>query len=65
MAVCAGVTGRGGAVRFLVGEIVNPFMRPGGVLILTEPTTFAPGFGQLEAQVTVGMAAEATCASKP
>ena len=51
-----------------VGDIVNPFMRPGGVLIPTESGRKAlqAGFGQIEAQVIkVGMIAEVTCASKP
>ena len=51
-----------------VGDIVNPLMRPGGVLIPAEAgrKQLQAGFGQIEAQVIkVGMAAEATCVSKP
>jgi multidrug resistance efflux pump len=51
-----------------VGDIVNPFMRPAGLLIPTDAgrKQLQAGFNQLEAQVMqVGMAAEATCASKP
>jgi multidrug resistance efflux pump len=51
-----------------VGDIVNPFMRPAGILIPREAgrTQLQAGFGQIEAQVMkVGMAAEATCVSKP
>ena len=51
-----------------VGDIVNPFMRPAGLLIPAEAgrKQLTAGFNQIEAQVMrVGMAAEATCASKP
>jgi len=66
--VYAGVSGRVEQFALRVGEIVNPFMRPGGVLIPTEAGRkgLQAGFGQLEAQViNAGMAAEATCVSKP
>ena len=66
--VYAGVSGRVEQFILRVGDIVNPFMRPGGVLIPVEAgrKQLQAGFGQLEAQViTVGMAAEATCISKP
>jgi|EndMetStandDraft_9_1072997.scaffolds.fasta_scaffold04024_2 multidrug resistance efflux pump len=66
--VYAGVSGRVEQFILRVGDVVNPLMRPGGVLIPTEGGRQAlqAGFGQLEAQVMqVGMAAEATCASKP
>ena len=62
------MSGRVEQFTLRVGEIVNPFMRPGGVLIPTEGGRQAlqAGFGQIEAQVLkVGMTAEATCASKP
>ena len=68
MVVYAGVSGRVEQFTLRVGDIVNPFMRPGGVLIPTESGRKAlqAGFGQLEAQVIkVGMIAEVTCASKP
>jgi multidrug resistance efflux pump len=66
--VYAGVSGRVEQFTLRVGEIVNPLMRPGGVLIPTEGGRQAlqAGFGQIEAQVLkVGMTAEASCASKP
>ncbi len=66
--VYAGVSGRVEQFILRVGDIVNPFMRPGGILIPAEAGRKAlfAGFGQIEAQVMkVGMAAEATCVSKP
>jgi len=50
------------------GDIVNPLMRPAGVLIPSEAGRWGliAGFNQLEAQVMkVGMLAEVTCISKP
>src|SRR4029453_12448435 len=50
------------------GDIVNPLMRPAGVLIPAEAGRWGliAGFGQIEAQVIKpGMIAEATCAAKP
>jgi multidrug resistance efflux pump len=66
--VRAGVDGR--VEQFLVrpGDIVNQFMRPGGLLIPEEAgrASLQAGFGQIEAQVIKpGMVAEATCVSKP
>jgi multidrug resistance efflux pump len=63
----AGVDGRVEQFVLRVGDLVNPMMRPAGVLI---PETIRPilsaGFGQIEAQIMkVGMIAEATCISKP
>ena len=66
--VYAGVSGRVEQFVLRVGDIVNPFMRPGGVLIPADAGRkgLQAGFGQIEAQVIkVGMAAEATCVSKP
>jgi multidrug resistance efflux pump len=66
--VYAGVSGRVEQFVLKVGDIVSPVMRPAGVLIPAEAGRKAlfAGFGQLEAQVIkVGMAAEATCVSKP
>jgi multidrug resistance efflux pump len=63
----AGVTGRVEQFALQVGDIVNPFARPAGVLIpeVSRPALFA-GFGQVEAQVVkVGMVAEASCVSQP
>jgi multidrug resistance efflux pump len=66
--VRAGVNGRVEQFALRVGDIVNPFMRPAGVLIpedAGQQTLFA-GFGQIEAQIMkVGMIAEVTCVSKP
>lgn len=66
--VYAGVSGRIEQFILKVGDVVNPFMRPGGVLIPTDAgrKSLQAGFAQLEAQVMkVGMAAEVTCVSKP
>jgi multidrug resistance efflux pump len=66
--VYAGVSGRIEQFTLQVGDIVNPFMRPGGLLIPAEAGRkgVQAGFGQLEAQVIkVGMIAEITCVSKP
>jgi multidrug resistance efflux pump len=64
----AGVAGR--VEQFLLrrGDLVNPMMRPAGVLIPegAGQRALQAGFGQIEAQVMrVGMVAEATCMSKP
>ncbi|GEO13771.1 HlyD family secretion protein [Microvirga aerophila] len=64
----AGVDGRVEQFTLRVGDIVNPLMRPAGVLIPKGAGRgrLQAGFGQVEAQVIqVGMVAEATCASKP
>ncbi|MBM6595266.1 HlyD family secretion protein [Microvirga pudoricolor] len=66
--VRAGVGGRVEQFTLRVGDIVNPLMRPAGVLIPEGAGRgrLQAGFGQVEAQVLkVGMVAEATCASKP
>lgn len=65
--VRAGVAGRVEQFALQVGDIVNPFARPAGVLIpFNERRRLVAGFDQLEAQVMrVGMVAEATCISKP
>jgi multidrug resistance efflux pump len=68
MVVYAGVSGLVEQFTLRVGEIVNPFMRPAGLLIPEEAgrKQLTAGFNQIEAQVMrVGMPAEATCASKP
>ena len=66
--IYAGVAGRVEQFVLQVGDIVNPFARPAGVLIPADVgrgRLFA-GFGQIEAQVMkVGMTAEVTCISKP
>lgn len=66
--VYAGVSGRIEQFILKVGDVVNPFMRPGGLLIPTDAgrKSLQAGFGQIEAQVMkVGMAAEVACVSKP
>ncbi|MDF2998555.1 MAG: secretion protein HlyD [Xanthobacteraceae bacterium] len=64
----AGVNGHVEQFGLRVGDIVNPFMRPAGVLIPEGAGRKAiqAGFGQIEAQVMkIGMVAEVTCVSKP
>ena len=66
--VRAGFNGHVEQFTLRPGDIVNPFMRPAGVLIPEEAGRgrLQAGFGQIEAQVMkVGMVAEATCISKP
>ncbi len=66
--VRAGVTGRVEQFTLRVGDIVNPFMRPAGVLIPegAGQNILQAGFGQIEAQIMKpGMIAEVTCVSKP
>jgi multidrug resistance efflux pump len=63
----AGVSGRVEQFTLRVGDVVNPLMRPAGVLIPdTAGRYLTAGFDQIEAQVmNVGMIAEVTCISKP
>ena len=66
--VRAGVTGRVEQFALRVGDIVNPIMRPAGVLIPegAGQRMLQAGFGQIEGQIMkVGMIAEVTCVSKP
>jgi multidrug resistance efflux pump len=66
--VRAGVSGRVEQFLLRVGDIVNPLMRPAGVLIPdgAGQRSLQAGFGQIEAQIMrPGMIAEATCVSKP
>jgi len=66
--VRAGVDGRVEQFTLRVGDIVNPLIRPAGVLIPEGAGRgrLLAGFGQIEAQVIkIGMVAEAACASKP
>jgi multidrug resistance efflux pump len=66
--VRAGVSGRVEQFALRVGDIVNPLMRPAGILIPegAGQQSLQAGFGQIEAQIMkVGMAAEVTCVSKP
>lgn len=64
----AGVAGRVEQFSLRTGDIVNPLMRPAGILIPegAGQRSLQAGFGQIEAQVMkVGMVAEAACISKP
>jgi multidrug resistance efflux pump len=64
----AGVAGRVEQFLLRVGDIVNPLMRPAGILIPegAGQRGLQAGFGQIEAQVLrPGMVAEAACVSKP
>lgn len=66
--VRAGTDGRVEQFALRVGDSVNPFMRPAGVLVpdRAQRPTIVAGFGQIEAQVLrPGMPAEVTCASRP
>ena len=66
--VRAGVNGRVEQFFLRVGDIVNPLMRPAGLLIPegAGQRSLQAGFGQIEAQVIkVGMIAEVACVSKP
>ena len=67
-AVYAGVTGRVEQFTLRVGDMVNPAMRPAGLLVPSGAgrEVIVAGFSQVEAQVMkVGMAAEVACISKP
>lgn len=64
----AGVDGRVEQFLLRPGDVVNPLMRPAGVLIPESAgqTALQAGFGQIEAQVLKpGMIAEAACVSLP
>jgi multidrug resistance efflux pump len=64
----AGVDGRVEQFVLRAGDMVNPMMRPAGVLIPSGAgqRVLHAGFSQIEAQIMkVGMIAEVTCASKP
>jgi multidrug resistance efflux pump len=66
--VRAGVSGRVEQFALRVGDLVNPLMRPAGVLIPegAGQRSLQAGFNQIEAQIMrVGMIAEVTCVSKP
>ncbi|MCA3563232.1 MAG: HlyD family secretion protein [Methylocystis sp.] len=68
MVVRAGVTGRIEQFSLKPGDIVNPMMRPAGLLIPEESGRrgVQAGFSQLEAQIIrPGMIAEVACVSKP
>jgi multidrug resistance efflux pump len=64
----AGVSGRVEQFALRVGDVVNPLMRPAGILIPegAGQQSLQAGFGQIEAQIMKpGMIAEVTCVSKP
>ncbi len=66
--VYAGVDGMVEQFTLRKGDIVNPLMRPAGLLVPSEAGRRAliAGFGQIEAQIMkVGMIAEATCVARP
>lgn len=66
--VRAGVDGRVEQFTLRVGDIVNPLMRPAGVLIPegAGQRSLQAGFNQIEAQIVKsGMIAEVTCVSRP
>jgi multidrug resistance efflux pump len=66
--VYAGVDGQLEQFTLRVGDVVNPFMRPAGVLVPKEAGREAiiAGFNQIEAQVVrAGLVGEAACISKP
>lgn len=64
----AGVNGRVEQFLLRVGDLVNPMMRPAGILIPegAGQRGLQAGFNQIEAQIMKpGMIAEVTCVSKP
>jgi multidrug resistance efflux pump len=65
--VRAGVSGQLQQFTLRVGDVVNPLMRPAGILVPDRQSkSLQAGFGQIEAQVMKeGMIAEAACISKP
>lgn len=66
--VYAAVSGRLEQFTLRPGDLVNPLMRPAGILIPSEAGRIGlqAGFGQIEAQVIRrGMIAEAACTSVP
>lgn len=66
--VYAGVSGKIQQFALQVGDYVNPFLRPAGILVpsVRDVRRFQAGFNQISAQVLKpGMAAEITCVSAP
>lgn len=66
--VYAGTDGSVKQFKLKPGDIVNPILRPAGILVPTGSGVgrIQAGFGQISAQVLkVGMVTEITCASKP
>ncbi|GLS39428.1 hemolysin D [Mesorhizobium tianshanense] len=66
--VRAGVSGTVQQFTLRQGDVVNPMLRPAGILVPAEAgrQALVAGFGQIEAQVIrTGMIAEVTCIGKP
>ena len=65
--VVAGTDGMVQQFALRPGDIVNPFLRPAGILVPERKVTgLLAGFSQIEAQVIKpGMIGEATCIAKP
>jgi multidrug resistance efflux pump len=66
--VVAGVAGTVQQFALRPGDVVNPMLRPAGILVPAEAGKVAliAGFGQIEAQVLrEGMIGEVTCAAMP
>jgi multidrug resistance efflux pump len=66
--VFAGTDGNVQQFKLKPGDLVNPILRPAGILVPYSSGVgrFQAGFGQIAAQVVkVGMVTEITCASKP
>lgn len=66
--IYAGVDGRLEQFTLRPGDLVNPMMRPAGILVPSEAgrVAFQGGFGQIESQVIRrGMIGEAACAAMP
>ncbi|TPW28863.1 HlyD family secretion protein [Martelella alba] len=64
----ASISGRIQQFQLRPGDVVNPFVRPAGILVPEEQEggQFIAGFGQLTAQVIhPGMIGELACASQP
>jgi multidrug resistance efflux pump len=65
--VVAGTNGIVQQFALRPGDVVNPMLRPAGILVPERSTTaLLAGFGQIEAQVIqVGMIGEVACIAKP
>jgi len=65
--VLAGTDGIVQQFGLRAGDVVNPMLRPAGILVPERKVTgLLAGFGQIEAQVVkVGMIGEVTCIAKP
>jgi multidrug resistance efflux pump len=65
--VVAGTNGTVQQFALRPGDVVNPMLRPAGILVPERKVTgLVAGFGQIEAQVMrAGMVGEVTCMAKP